>query len=72
MHVYLDHGLIVVIKAVGPLEVDPKSAIPVLCKGPPILNGPHQAGHFHIALRASGLCGRAGALILCLCMYQVP
>lgn len=60
-----------VIQAIGPLEVDPKGAIPVLCQGPAILHSTHQSGHLDIALRAGGLSWRASALILCLGMYQV-
>ena len=60
-----------VIQAIGPLEVDPKGAIPVLCQGPAILHSTHQSGHLDIALRAGSLSWRASALILCLGMYQV-
>ena len=67
----LSQGLIVVIQAVSSLEVDSECAIPVLRKGPPILHSPHQAPHLDIALRAGGLSGRATALVLCLCMYQI-
>ena len=67
----LGQGLIVVIQAISSLEVDSKSAIPVLSEGAAILHSPHQAAHLDIALRASGLSGRATALVLCLCMYQI-
>lgn len=68
---YLRHGLVMVIEAMSPLEVDAQGAVPVLGQGPAPLNGPHQPGHFHIALRASGLSWRATALVLSLCMNQV-
>ena len=67
----LGQGLVVVIQAVSSLEVDSECAIPVLSEGPPILHSPHQAPHLNVALRASGLSGRATALVLCLCMYQI-
>ena len=60
-----------IIEAISPLEVDTQGSVPVLSQGPAPLNGPHQAGHFHIALRAGGLSWRATALILSLCMDQV-
>lgn len=68
---YLGHGLVVVIEAISPLEVDAQGAVPMLGQGPAPLNGSHQPGHFHIALRASGLSWRATALILSLCMNQI-
>ena len=60
-----------IIQAVSSLEVDAQGAIPALGKGSPILHSPHQTGHLYVALRAGGLGGRAAALILCLCMYQI-